>query len=76
MEQSSSWEADRASASQEILPILWDLQVHYRIQKRPPPVPFLNHMNPAHVAPSHILKTRKSDCSVQMDDLGTNFLTL
>ena len=33
MEQSPSWEANRFSAGQEILHILWNLKVHYRIHK-------------------------------------------
>ena len=31
MEQSPSWEANRFSANQEILQILWKSKVHYRI---------------------------------------------
>ena len=34
MEQSSSWEANWFSASQEILHILWNLKVHYHIHNQ------------------------------------------
>ena len=56
MEQSAYWEANRFSATQEIPRILWNLKVHYRTQKCPPPVPILSHIDPIHTPTSHFLK--------------------
>ena len=47
-DQSTAWEANRFSASQEIPHILWKTEVHYRIHKCPPPVLFLSHIDPVH----------------------------
>jgi len=55
MEQSSSWEANRFSASQEILRNLWNPKV-YHIQKYPPPVPILSHLDLIHTPTSQLLK--------------------
>jgi len=44
MEQSTSWENNWLSASQEIPRTVWNTKAHYRIDKCPPPVPILSHI--------------------------------
>ena len=56
VQQILSWKANRFSARQESLPILWNPTVHYRIYKCPPPVPTLSQLDPIRTLTSHFLK--------------------
>ena len=56
MAQSLSWEGNWLAASQEIPRISRNPKVHYRTQKRPPPVSILGQLNPVHIPTSHLLE--------------------
>ena len=56
MEQNPSCEANPFSAWQEILCILWNPKVHYRVCNSPLTLPFPNQINLVHTLTSHFLK--------------------
>ena len=56
MKHSPSLESNRFPASQEILHILWNRKIHYRIYKCPPPVPNPIQISLVHGTPIPLLE--------------------
>jgi hypothetical protein len=48
MDNSTCWEADSRSRSQQIPRLLWNPKVHYRVHKSPPLGPILSHRSTVH----------------------------
>ena len=57
MDQNPFWKVNRQSASKEILCVLWNTKVHYRIHKFPPPVPILNQIDSVHASPFYFWRS-------------------
>jgi len=57
MEQSPNWEANWFAASEEILRLIWNPKVHYRIHNYAPYVPILSQLDPVHTTICQILKS-------------------
>jgi hypothetical protein len=56
MELNPSSEAASCAAIQELLTILWNPEVYYRVHKSPPLVPMLSHISLVHTTPPYIYK--------------------
>jgi len=64
MEQSSSWEADGHSASQQIPRLLWNPRAHYRVHESPPLVPILSQLHLLHTVSCFPSMSRSSEWSL------------
>jgi hypothetical protein len=55
-ELNPSWGAVNCAAPQEPPSISWNPKAQYHVQKSPPLVPILSHINPIHSIPSYLSK--------------------
>jgi len=56
MEQSTSWEANSLSATQEVPRLIWNPKVHFLVHISPPLVPVLSQMHLVHTFPPYLPK--------------------
>jgi hypothetical protein len=56
MELSPSWQAASCAATHELLSILWNPEVHYRVYKIPPLVSTTSQSSPVNTTPSYLSK--------------------
>jgi len=70
MERNHPWEADSHSPNQDILRLLWNPKLHYRVHKSPPLVRIQSQMHPIHTLPSllssHLLLGLPNGSSLQV----------
>jgi alanine dehydrogenase len=77
MEQSTSWEADSLSASQETHSLLWNPKVHYRVHNSPPLVPILSQMHLVHIFPTYSFEvSQKSYIRTVLKETVGHFKTI
>jgi hypothetical protein len=56
MELSPFWEAANCAATQELISVLWNPKVRFRVHKNPPLVPIPSQIDPIYTIPSYLSK--------------------